>query len=46
VNGRSDKPMHLNTEDDLYYVQHYSLWLDLWILFRTVWVVVNRKGAF
>jgi exopolysaccharide biosynthesis polyprenyl glycosylphosphotransferase len=46
VNGRSDKPMHLNTEDDLYYVQHYSLWLDLWILVRTVWVVVNRKGAF
>jgi exopolysaccharide biosynthesis polyprenyl glycosylphosphotransferase len=46
VNGRSDRPMHLNTEDDLYYVQHYSLWLDLWILFRTVWVVVNRKGAF
>jgi exopolysaccharide biosynthesis polyprenyl glycosylphosphotransferase len=46
VNGRSDKPMHLNTEDDLYYVQHYSLWLDVWILFRTVWVVVNRKGAF
>ena len=46
VNGRSDKPMHMNTEDDLYYVQHYSLWLDLWILFRTVWVVVNRKGAF
>jgi exopolysaccharide biosynthesis polyprenyl glycosylphosphotransferase len=24
VNGRSDKPMHLNTEDDLYYVQNYS----------------------
>lgn len=46
VNGRSNKPMHMNTEDDLYYVQHYSLWLDLWILFRTVWVVVNRKGAF
>lgn len=46
VNGRSNKPMHLNTEDDLYYVQHYSLWLDLWILVRTVWVVVNRKGAF
>jgi exopolysaccharide biosynthesis polyprenyl glycosylphosphotransferase len=46
VNGRSERPMHLNTEDDLYYVQHYSLWLDLWILLRTVWVVVNRKGAF
>jgi exopolysaccharide biosynthesis polyprenyl glycosylphosphotransferase len=46
VNGRSDKPMHLHTEEDLYYVQHYSIWLDLQILARTVWVVLRRKGAF
>ena len=25
INGRSDKPMHLNPEDDLYYVYNYSL---------------------
>jgi exopolysaccharide biosynthesis polyprenyl glycosylphosphotransferase len=46
VNGRSDKPMHLNTEDDLYYVQHYSIWLDLQILAKTVWVVLRGKGAY
>lgn len=46
VNGRSDKPMHLNTEDDLFYVQHYSLFLDLYILLKTVWVVLRSKGAF
>lgn len=46
VNGRSDKPMHLNTEADLYYVQHYSIWLDLQILFKTAWVVVTGKGAY
>jgi exopolysaccharide biosynthesis polyprenyl glycosylphosphotransferase len=46
INGRSDRPMHLNTEDDLYYVQHYSLWLDLKILFRTVWSVLKGRGAF
>lgn len=46
VNGRSDKPMHLHTEEDLYYIQHYSLWLDLQILLRTFWVVICRKGAF
>lgn len=46
VNGRSNKPMHENTEDDLYYVQHYSLWLDIVILFKTVIAVVQRKGAF
>jgi len=38
--------MHLNTEDDLFYVQNYSLWLDLKILAKTFWVVVKGKGAF
>lgn len=46
VSGRSDKPMHLNTQDDLYYIQNYSLWLDIKILFKTVWVVLNHKGAY
>ena len=46
VNGRSDKPMHLNTQDDLYYIQHYSIWLDLKILWRTVGVVLGGRGAY
>ena len=46
IHGRSDKPMHLHTEDDLYYVQHYSIWLDLQILITTVWVVIKGKGAY
>ena len=46
IQGRSDRPMHLNTEDDLFYVQNYSLWLDLKILMKTFWVVVKGKGAF
>jgi exopolysaccharide biosynthesis polyprenyl glycosylphosphotransferase len=46
VSGRSDKPMHLHTEDDLYYIQNYSIWLDLQILVRTFWVVLFGKGAF
>ncbi len=46
IHGRSDKPMHLHTEEDLYYVQHYSIWLDLQIILRTVWVVLHGKGAY
>ncbi|HJW91414.1 MAG TPA: sugar transferase [Anaerolineales bacterium] len=46
INGRSDRPMHLNTEDDLYYVQNYSILLDLQIMFKTVWVVLRGKGAY
>jgi exopolysaccharide biosynthesis polyprenyl glycosylphosphotransferase len=46
VNGRSDKPMHLHTDEDLYYVRNYSLWLDLYILVKTPLVVLRGKGAF
>lgn len=46
VNGRSDRPMFEHTEDDIYYVQHYSFWLDLMILWRTVGVVLQGKGAY
>ncbi len=46
VNGRSDKLMHLHTEDDLYYVKNYSLLLDVYILLKTVWVVLSGKGAY
>jgi exopolysaccharide biosynthesis polyprenyl glycosylphosphotransferase len=46
VNGRSERPMHLHTEDDLYYVQNYSLLLDIQILYRTIGVVLRGRGAF
>jgi len=46
INGRSDRPMHLNTEDDIFYVQNYSFLLDLQILLKTVWVVLKGEGAY
>ncbi len=46
VNGRSDNPMHLHTDQDLYYIQHYSWWLDIEILWRTVAVVLRGRGAY
>jgi len=46
IHGRSDKPMHLHTEDDLYYVQNYSIWLDIKILIRTGWIILRGKGAY
>jgi len=46
VNGRSDKPMHLHTEDDLYYIQNYSLWMDVYIMLKTPWVVMRGTGAY
>lgn len=46
IHGRSDKPMHLHTEEDLYYIQNYSIWLDIRILVRTFWIVLRGKGAY
>ena len=46
VSGRSDLPLHLNTEYDLYYVRNYSIWLDVKILFKTVRAVLQGKGAY
>jgi exopolysaccharide biosynthesis polyprenyl glycosylphosphotransferase len=46
VSGRSDLPMHLNTQYDLYYVRNYSTILDLKILLKTVGVVLKGKGAY
>jgi exopolysaccharide biosynthesis polyprenyl glycosylphosphotransferase len=46
VNGRSDRVMHLHTEDDIYYIDNYSIWLDLRILVRTAWTIVIGKGAY
>ncbi|MFN2167252.1 MAG: sugar transferase, partial [Anaerolineae bacterium] len=46
INGRSERMMHLHTEDDLYYIQNYSPLLDIQILWRTIGVVVRGRGAY
>ncbi len=46
ISGRADKPMHLHTEYDLYYIQNYSPLLDLRILWRTIGAVLRGKGAY
>jgi exopolysaccharide biosynthesis polyprenyl glycosylphosphotransferase len=46
ISGRADRPMYLHTEDDLYYIRNYSVWIDLKILWLTVQAVILRRGAF
>ena len=38
--------MQARIEFDLHYLQNWSIWLDLWIIIRTVWVVVRRENAY
>jgi len=46
VNGRSNKPLHQNTDFDIYYLENYSFWLDLRIIGRTLSAVVRGEGAY
>ncbi len=44
VNGRNGLSWEEKFQLDSWYVDHRSFWLDLRILFRTVWQVVTRRG--
>ena len=46
VNGRSETSYEERTYFDTFYIQNWSIWMDLWILIKTVWVVLKRKGAY
>ncbi len=46
VSGRSDVTFNEWVRLDVYYIQNWSLLLDLTILLKTVAVVVTRRGAY
>nr|WP_084496101.1 undecaprenyl-phosphate galactose phosphotransferase WbaP [Meiothermus cerbereus] len=46
VSGRNDTTYAERVAMDAYYVRNWSPWLDLYILARTVWVVLFGKGAY
>ncbi len=46
VSGRNNTDYPTRVHLDGYYVRNWSIWLDLYILIRTVWVVLRRDGAY
>jgi Undecaprenyl-phosphate galactose phosphotransferase WbaP len=46
VSGRSRTSYEQRVQYDAYYVHNWSPWLDIYILLRTVWVVLSRQGAY
>jgi Undecaprenyl-phosphate galactose phosphotransferase WbaP len=46
VSGRSDTGYFDRVSFDTYYLQSWSIWLDLWVLYKTIGVVLGRKGAY
>ena len=45
VSGRSDAGYARRVELDTYYIQNWSVWLDVFIFAKTLWIVITRKGA-
>ncbi|MCM1320668.1 MAG: undecaprenyl-phosphate galactose phosphotransferase WbaP [Bacteroides sp.] len=46
ISGRSDTGYEERINLDTYYIRNWSIWLDLWIIIKTIWVVVKGKGAY
>lgn len=46
VSGRNDISYEERVNLDAYYVRNWSVWLDVYILIKTVWVVIVGEGAY
>jgi Undecaprenyl-phosphate galactose phosphotransferase WbaP len=46
VSGRNDTTYEERVNLDAYYVRNWSVWLDIYIMARTVWVVIVGDGAY
>lgn len=46
VSGRNDVSYEDRVKLDIYYVENWSLWLDIRILLRTIGVILNKRGAY
>jgi Undecaprenyl-phosphate galactose phosphotransferase WbaP len=46
VSGRNDVSYETRVRFDKYYVRNWSIWLDIYILLRTIWVVLRSDGAY
>lgn len=45
ISGRSDLDFEKEIQLDTYYIENWSLWLDIKIIFKTLYVVLSRKHA-
>lgn len=44
VSGRNDIPYERRVQIDVYYVKFRNFWLDLWVIFKTIGVVIFPKN--
>lgn len=46
VSGRNELGFEERLKLDEFYVRNWSIWLDIYILMKTVWVVIAGRGAY
>jgi Undecaprenyl-phosphate galactose phosphotransferase WbaP len=46
ISGRNNITYIERVNLDAYYVRNWSVWLDVYILLRTIWVVITAEGAY
>ena len=46
ISGRNDTTYEERVSLDEYYVRHWSVWMDVYILIRTLWTVLLHRGAY
>ena len=44
VMGRNDTSFNQRIRMDIYYINNWSLWMDLFIFIKTFWVMITGKG--
>ena len=46
VSGRSNTSYTYRVKIDTYYIRNWSIWMDIYIIIKTPFAVLSRKGAF
>jgi exopolysaccharide biosynthesis polyprenyl glycosylphosphotransferase len=46
ISGRSDLSYEERVRLDMYYIRNYSIWLDIFIIWRTIPTILKGKGAY
>jgi len=46
ISSRSDGDLKIQENLDTYYIRNWSVWMDFYILCKTVWIVLTGKGAY
>lgn len=45
ISGRNDCDYQDRVQLDMYYIMNWSVWLDYYIFFKTIFIVLARRGA-